>query len=62
MHALFIAWLSVPFLAVVSLMMFSTAATSYTLLGSEAKSSVLHNLAPDRLLLAIQVRRLLSPQ
>lgn len=40
---------------VVSLMVSSTAATSYTLIGSEARSSVLHNMRPGRLLLTIQV-------
>ena len=35
--------------------MSSTAATSYTLIGSEARSSVLHNMSPGRLLLTIEV-------
>ncbi|KAF0298020.1 Amino acid transporter AVT1C [Amphibalanus amphitrite] len=39
---------------VVSLMVSSMAATSYTLIGSEARSSIIHNMGPGRLLLAIQ--------
>ena len=46
---------------VAGLMVSSMAATSYTLIGSEAQSSILHNLEPGRLLLAIQVKRHIPP-